>query len=84
MGRQKDDKKNDKKKGENTADLARKKVGSFVKKLTFNNLVASGYSIEDAARKIGVNVRPGERLKPQDYLDLKSKGEIGKRKRHGF
>jgi hypothetical protein len=47
---------------------AKKKVDSFVKRMKFNNMLRTGMSVEQAARRVGIRVPLGRRVKPEEIL----------------
>ena len=64
---------------------SRARVGQSTKamitKLAFNNLLSLGMKAENAARRVGVKLSPGRKLKTKDLMDLKMRGEIKPKKR---
>jgi hypothetical protein len=61
------------------------KVKKFRRKLDFNNMMASGkYTKEQAAKEVGVNLRPGEELSAKDFARLSSEGELPKDNKGGI
>lgn len=57
-------------------DSGRSRIRNFLRKLNFNNLLGLGMKPEEAAQRVGVKLRPGQRLGIKDFMNLKSKGEV--------
>ncbi|MFC1600522.1 hypothetical protein ACFL25_00395 [Patescibacteria group bacterium] len=54
---------------------ANQRVKSFMRKIHFENYVRAGMSITDAARRVGVRIPPGRRLKEEDVSKILEKGK---------
>jgi len=58
---------------------AKREVGSFVKKMHFENYVRSGMTPTQAAGRVGIRIPPGRELRIQDVLNFLETGKFGRK-----
>lgn len=61
-----------------TREKVHKQVRSFVKGVQFSNLVRTGMRAEDAARRVGIDIKFGKMLNPNEIAKIKDTGQLPK------